>query len=156
MEVKTILWPTDLSKNSLKAAKHVVSLADKYKARVVMLYVVTDPLSLLPAWGSYPNEEHLRHFRDWELEQAKKQMEKICGEDLKGCPMLEIRVVQGDPATEILKMAEAEKADMIVITTHGRGYGELDARTPEFGRTVARVIRGAKVPIHLVNPFMEE
>ena len=29
MEVHTILWPTDLSKNSIKAAKHVESLADK-------------------------------------------------------------------------------------------------------------------------------
>lgn len=155
MEVKTILWPTDLSRNSLKATRHVVSLAEKYQARVIMLYVGTDPMTMLPAWGSYPNEEHLKHFRDWELQQAKKQMEKVCGENLKGCPMLEIKLVQGDPATEILKVAEEEKADMIVITTHGRGYGELDARTPEFGSTVAKVIRGAKVPIHLVNPFME-
>jgi hypothetical protein len=33
MEVRTILWPTDLSKNSLKAAKHVVSLADQGDSR---------------------------------------------------------------------------------------------------------------------------
>ncbi len=83
-------------------------------------------------------------------------MEKVCGEDLKACPMLEIKLVQGDPAEEILKAAEAEKADLIVITTHGRGYGVLDAKTPAFGSVVAKVIRGAKVPIHLVNPFMEE
>lgn len=154
MEVKTILWPTDLSRNSLKATRHVVSLAEKYQARIIMLYVGTDPMTMLPAWG-YPNEEHLKHFRDWELEQAKRQMEKVCGENLQGCPMLEVKLVQGDPATEILRVAEEEKADMIVITTHGRGYGELDAKTPDFGSTVAKVIRGAKVPIHLVNPFME-
>lgn len=155
MEVKTILWPTDLSKNSLKAARHVVSLADKYQARVIMLYVGTDLTAMLPYGGKYPSEEYLKHFQDWELSQAKKEMETVCGKDMKACPMLDVKLVQGDPAEEILKMADAEKADMIVITTHGRGYGELDAKTPEFGSTVAGVIRGSRVPIHLVNPFME-
>jgi nucleotide-binding universal stress UspA family protein len=155
MGVKTILWPTDLSRNSLKATRHVVSLADKYQARVIMLYVGTDPLRMFPAWGSYPNKEQLEHFREWELNQAKKEMGTVCGQDMKACPRLEVKLVHGDPAEEILKLADGEKADMIVITTHGRGYGELDAKTPEFGSTVAKVIRGAKVPIHLVNPFME-
>ncbi|MDI6853706.1 MAG: universal stress protein [Deltaproteobacteria bacterium] len=155
MEVKTILWPTDLSKNSLKAARHVVSLANKYQARVIMLYVGTDLTTMLPYGGKYPSEDYLKHFQEWELGQARKEMETVCGKDLKACPMLEVKLVQGDPAEEILKMADGEKADMIVITTHGRGYGELDAKTPDFGSTVAKVIRGAKVPIHLVNPFME-
>ncbi|RLA89597.1 MAG: hypothetical protein DRG58_04655 [Deltaproteobacteria bacterium] len=39
MEVQTILWPTDLSMNSLKATKHVISLAEKYQAEVIMLYI---------------------------------------------------------------------------------------------------------------------
>ncbi len=155
MEVKTILWPTDLSKNSLKAARHVVSLAEKYQARVIMLYVGTDLTTMLPYGGKYPSEEHLKHFQEWELSQARHEMETVCGKDMKACPMLEIKLVQGDPAEEILKVADAEKADMIVITTHGRGFGELDAKTPDFGSTVGKVIRGAKVPIHLVNPFME-
>lgn len=40
--IRTILWPTDLSKNSLKAARHEVSLAEKYQAKIIMLYVGTD------------------------------------------------------------------------------------------------------------------
>jgi hypothetical protein len=32
MEIKTILWPTDLSANSLKAGPHVVALARKHDA----------------------------------------------------------------------------------------------------------------------------
>ena len=71
MEVQTILWPTDLSKNSLKAAENVVSLADKYKARVIMLYVGTDLTAMDQAYG-YPSQEHLRHFQDWELQQGQK------------------------------------------------------------------------------------
>jgi hypothetical protein len=33
--IQTILWPTDLSRNSLKSAKHVVSLAEKYQAKIL-------------------------------------------------------------------------------------------------------------------------
>ncbi len=154
MEVKTILWPTDLSKNSLKALRHVVSLAEKYGARVVVLYVGTDLGSMLTAYG-YPNQEHLQHFREWELKHAREQMQQLCEPHLKACQALEIKLVEGDAATEILKTADEVKADMIVLTTHGRGHGELDQRTPAFGSVAAKVVRGAKVPIHIVNPFME-
>jgi hypothetical protein len=61
--IRIILWPTDLSKNSLKAAKHVVSMAEKFQAKIVMLYVGTD---LTAFWGGYahePGEHHLKHFQ---------------------------------------------------------------------------------------------
>lgn len=154
MEVKTILWPTDLSKNSLKATKHVSSLAQKYSAKVVMLYVGTDLNAMLPHYGVM-EEEHIKRFHDYELKHAKGQMETVCGPHLEGCPIVDIQVVTGDPAAEILKKADEVKADMIVLTTHGRGYGALDQRTPAFGSVAGKVIRGARVPVHIVNPFME-
>ena len=49
--IRTILWPTDLSKNSLKSVKHVVSLAEKYQAKIIMLYVATDLTSMFGGWG---------------------------------------------------------------------------------------------------------
>ncbi len=52
MEVETILWPTDLSKNSLRAARHVESLAEKYQAKVVLLYVGVDLMTYFTAYGS--------------------------------------------------------------------------------------------------------
>ena len=153
MEVQTILWPTDLSKNSLKAAENVVSLADKFKARVIMLYVGTDLTTMDQAYG-YPSQEHLRHFQDWELQQAKKQMEGLCGKDLKACPLMQIKLVQGDPADEILKAIQAEKVDMVVLTTHGRGHDDLDKKSADFGSVARKVLTLSPVPVHLVNPQM--
>ena len=72
MEIKTILWPTDLSENSLKAGNHVISLSEKYQAEVVLLYVSVDLCSFFPAYGNYPSVEHLNNFRDWELEKPEK------------------------------------------------------------------------------------
>ena len=74
MEVRTILWPTDLSKNSIKAAKHVSSLAEKYQAKVILLYVGVDLMSYFRAYGD-PSEDQVEHFQSWELKQAKKHLE---------------------------------------------------------------------------------
>mgnify|MGYP005844546349 CR=1 FL=1 len=153
MDVKTILWPTDLSRNSLKAARQVVSLADKYQARVVLLYVGTDLTTLYEGYG-HPSPEHLRHFQEWELKKAKEQMEGICSRDLKACPLLNIKLVQGDPATEILRAIDGEKADMVVLTSHGKGQEDLDQKTPEFGSVARKVLTQSPVPVVVVNPLI--
>jgi nucleotide-binding universal stress UspA family protein len=151
MEVRTILWPTDLSKNSVKAAKHVESLAEKYQAKVILLYVGVDLMSHFGAYGE-PSEEHLRRFQKWEIEHAKKNLESVCDQELKACPALEVKLVQGDAATEIIKAIKKEKADMVVITTHGRGAEEMDRISAEFGSVAKKVIANSPVPVHLVNP----
>ena len=152
MEVRTILWPTDLSKNSIKAAKHVESLAEKYQAKVVLLYVGVDLMTHFGAY-SYPSEDHLKHFQDWELQHAKKQLEVVCAKELKACPKIEMRLVQGDPAAEILKSVKDEKADMVVLTSHGRGSEGLDQKSADFGSVAKKVMANSPVPVHLVNPW---
>jgi nucleotide-binding universal stress UspA family protein len=152
MEVRTILWPTDLSKNSIKAAKHVSSLAEKYQAKVILLYVGVDLLSHFRAYGS-PSEEQLQHFQSWELKQAKKQLESVCETELKSCPNIEVKLVQGDAAGEILKEVSDAKADMVVMTSHGRGHEELDQKSADFGSVAQKVMAKSPVPVHLVNPY---
>jgi nucleotide-binding universal stress UspA family protein len=155
MEVRTILWPTDLSKNSIKAAKQVSSLAEKYQAKVILLYVGVDLLSLFPAYGNYPSEDQLEHFQNWELKQAKKHLETVCAQELKACPNIDVRLVQGDAATEILKTITDAQADLVVLTTHGRGHDELDQKSAEFGSVAKKVMANSPVPVHLVNPYMK-
>ena len=152
MEVHTILWPTDLSKNSIKAAKHVESLAEKYQAKVVLLYVAVDLMTHFGAY-SYPTPEHVKHFQDWEMQHAKKQLEAVCDKELKACPKIEMRLVQGEAAAEILKAVKKEKADMVVLTSHGRGTEELDQKSADFGSVAKKVMANSPVPVHLVNPF---
>ena len=154
MKVSTILWPTDLSKLSLKAAPHVNSLAEKYQAKVVVVYVGVDLTTMGQAYG-YPNEEHLKNFQEFELQQAKKKLEAVCQKELKACPLFEVRLVKGDPATEIVKAVKKEKADMVVLSRHGRSTDDLDAASPEFGSVARKVLASLKVPVHLVNPFQQ-
>ena len=152
MEVRTILWPTDLSKNSIKAAKHVSSLALKYDAKVILLYVGVDLMSMFPAYGT-PSGGQLEHFQQWELEQAKKHLEGVCAKELKACPNIDVRLVQGDAAVEILKTIKEAKADMVVLTSHGRGQEDLDQKSTDFGSVAKKVLANSPVPVHLVNPY---
>jgi len=152
MEVRTILWPTDLSKNSIKAAKHVSSLALKYDAKVILLYVGVDLMSMFPAYGT-PSGDQVQHFQKWELEQAKKHLEGVCAKELKACPNIDVRLVQGDAAAEILKAIKEAKADMIFTpqpakwnihsARDGKSGSEAapaspagNTRNPRIGRTV--------------------
>ena len=154
MEVRTILWPTDLSKSSLKAAPQVNSLAEKYQAKVIVMYVGVDLMNQLMSYG-YPSEEQIQNFQKWEMEQARKKLETVCQEELKACPLFNVRMVQGDAATEILKGIQEEKADMVVLSTHGRSADDVDKASPEFGSVAKKVIANSPVPVTLVNPLQK-
>jgi nucleotide-binding universal stress UspA family protein len=152
MEVRTILWPTDLSKNSIKAAKHVSSLAGKYDAKVILMYVGVDLMSHFGAYGC-PSEEQLKHFREWEIKHAREQLASVCEKDLKACPNIEVKLVQGDAAAEILKAVKDSKADMVVMTSHGLGHEDLDQKSSDFGSVAKKILSQSPVPVHLINPY---
>jgi len=152
MAYDTILWPTDLSKSSLRAVGHVRELAAVHQARVVVLYVGLDLCGYFPAYGNYPGEDQLREFHGWELEQARKKLEAVCSKELAACPNLVVRVTQGDPAGEILRAIEAEKVDLVVMTTRGRGGDAREAGAPSLGTVAAKVAAASPVPVQFVNP----
>jgi nucleotide-binding universal stress UspA family protein len=58
-----------------------------------------------------------------------------------------LSVAAGDPAYEILRMAEKFEADLIVIATHGRGGW----RHYLFGSVADKVVRQAKSPVLVVH-----
>jgi len=149
MNVKTILWPTDLSSNSLKAAKNVLSLSEKYEARIIVLYVAVDMCSYFPAYGNYPSPHVLQEFQGWEVEEAKKKLEDICDKELKACPHLTVRLVTGVAAKEIVKMAEKEKADMIVLSS--KGHGESGKTDYVLGGVAEAVVKTSPVSVHIVS-----
>ncbi len=47
----------------------------------------------------------------------------------------------------------SDKADMVVLTTHGRGAEDVDRVSAEFGSVAKKVIANSPVPVHLVNPL---
>lgn len=58
---------------------------------------------------------------------------------------------EGDPAVEILAAARDEQVSLIAMSTHGRSGVARLVR----GSVAERVLRGAQVPVLLVNPFTQ-
>jgi len=74
---------------------------------------------------------------------ARTELEKLAEEArARGVNVRQV-VVQGKPSAEIVRFAEDEKVDLIVLGTHGKGM--LDHAL--FGSTTERVIRRAPCPV---------
>jgi nucleotide-binding universal stress UspA family protein len=62
-------------------------------------------------------------------------------------PRVQLQVTSGDPATEILRIAGERGADLIVMSSHGRGaVGRL-----AFGSVADRVAHASPVPVMIVR-----
>jgi len=148
----TILWPTELSRSSLRALPQVMSLSEKYEANVIVLYVAPDLCSMFPAYGSYPSGEYVEKFQDWELEKAREELRSICEGELSGCPNLTIRLLRGDAGEKIVEAVQREGADMIVMATRGQSFDRSGQEWSDLGSVARKVAANAPVPVHLVNP----
>ncbi|MBN2464684.1 universal stress protein [candidate division WOR-3 bacterium] len=133
--------PTEATCRALKAAE---DLANTFCGEVVLVYVLPPtPLPLPPLDGTYAPpfdvvayEEELR--RDYQLSLERLRKERFSREvKVRG------RVITGDPATEIVRIAKEENVDLIVMPTHGRdGLPHVF-----FGSVAEKVVRHAECPV---------
>ncbi len=144
MEVKKILFPTDFSEGALNALPYAVDLAKSYGAKLSMLHVMYD---ISTSSGLYiPHISVDEMYKEMEA-SARKELERF-GLDLRrDMKDIEFTVLRGVPYEEILKFAEKNAVDLIVIGTHGRKG--LDRVL--FGSTAERVVRNATCPVMTVR-----
>ena len=140
MEIKKILWPTDFSSRAEKALDQVISLGEKYKAEIHVLYVIED-LAHHDEWYGAFEESHARKVSDFSMRTAQEKLNQICEKYLDGCPLYIRHVAMGDPAVEILKLVETEKMDMVVMATRG-AKGVFP-----FGSVTEKIVRNSAVPV---------
>ncbi len=144
MNIKKILFPTDISEGSAHAIPFVTDLTRHYGARLYIIHVMYD---VARATGWYvPHMSMDELYRDIEA-NAKKEIEKCCVEDLRGYKDIEYKILKGVPHEEILKFAEENAVDLIIMGTHSRKG--LDRVI--FGSTAERVVRHAPCPVLTVG-----
>lgn len=143
LKIHAILHPTDFSEQSESAFRLACALARDHKAKLLLLHVI-EPPPIAAAEGVmvFPLEED---------SQAKERLEAIRPAD----PMLRVQhlSVEGHAAEEIVRVAQAQKCDCIVLGTHGRtGLSRL-----LMGSVAEEVIRKAPCPVVTVkNPVTLE
>ena len=107
----------------------------------------------IDTWGSdyIDDVTHvvLDKFQQESSEGAEKAMDRVCKEQLQGCPNFQRKIISGEPATEILKMIESEGIDLVVMGTHGRKGLEHTI----FGSVAENVVKKSPVPVLTVNPY---
>ena len=140
MDIKKILWPTDLSPNSETALESVTSLSKKYDAEIHILYVIED-LGIHEPWYGVFDSDHKKTIHEWEEKQAVKRLEQICEEYLNECPLYIKHVAVGDPSEQILKLVSDENIDMVVMATRGRRANF------SFGSVTEKVSKNSPVPV---------
>lgn len=143
MELKRILWPTDLSGRAKHALTYVRSLTEKYGAEIHVLYVIPDIAHHRGLYGNF-EQAHIDRIYAWEKEKATERLDKICSQELEGCPLYVKHVAVGDPAQEIIKTAMNESINMVVLATRGSG-GHF-----QFGAVADKIVKHSPVPVVMV------
>ncbi len=141
MPIRTLVHPTDFSPCSARAFELACELARDSGARLVTLHVKP------PAPRDPAAEEDLSSLEDPESETFVEDVE--LGHDLRAftrsdpCLRIEKRVETGDPASEILRVADEVSADLIVMGTHGTA----ESSRALLGSVACRVLNGAHCAI---------
>lgn len=137
---RTILVPLDFSPCSLAAYAMAVSLARRYQAELLLLYVLdTRTLAAIERLGVRIPPDKLKLIRHRLRLSFRGLMESQ-----KGVKMQRL-IREGEPFTEIMRVARTEQADLIVIGTYGGRTGEVEKIF--FGSTAEKVVRAAPCPV---------
>ncbi len=136
-----ILLTLDRSPLAEKALPHAVALAQACHAALELVSVV--PLSDVQASAEYV----VYVDRDQEAAQCEEYLRRVQGRLQGEGLQVDATVRRGDVTEEILRHADERRADLIVMSTHGRsGLGRW-----VYGSIADRVLRHASVPVLLVR-----
>lgn len=136
---KRILVPMDFSRNSKLALETAAVLAKQFDARLMLLNVIPTCYGL----GGYDCIDY--GTLEGEMrENAQREFADILKRIGQTGVKAETRIVDGRPASRIVEATKDLKADLIVISTHGRtGFEHL-----VLGSTTEEVVRHA--PCHVL------
>jgi nucleotide-binding universal stress UspA family protein len=144
MKLTKIIAPTDLSKLSRAALYYAMDMALAQNAEVLVYHVISEDGdwfdkddTLNPANALVPKQrQRLAEF-----------VKENCAEYIGKVRHLEV-VEVGVPYKEIVRKAEEEKADLIVMSTHGRtGLEQV-----MLGSVTAKVVARASCPVLSIRP----
>jgi nucleotide-binding universal stress UspA family protein len=165
IQIKKILYATDLSETAVHAFYYAVSLANMYGAGMTILHVLTE----------FPGEEFITNMIDtdtWqeiknrnyseardqligkrrdraalkEVLEAFTEEAKANGED-QNFDTDEVLIKRGTPAEIIVETANELSCDLIVMGTHGHSA----ITDVLIGSTAKRVVRQSTIPVLVIR-----
>ncbi len=141
---KKILCPTDFSEPALTALKRAEELARHFSAELWVVHVVPPvPGHLAGADPPVAPSFDVPLFPQELAIYAEKVLKELVSHQVSPEVRTRDRVTTGEAASEILRIALEEHADLIVIASHGQtGWRRL-----VFGSVAEKVVRQATCPV---------
>ncbi|MBI3756822.1 MAG: universal stress protein [Deltaproteobacteria bacterium] len=140
--VKKILCPLDFSNNALAALDYAVDFARQNDGQLILLHVVDNPLA--DQYG--PTAQNFYAEVEHALEKSKQMLADAARTHAAGV-LCETIAKRGNPYEEIIDLANAQQADLIVMSTHGR----TGPQRLLIGSVAEKVVRTAPCPVLTVR-----
>jgi nucleotide-binding universal stress UspA family protein len=139
--LRKLLLATDLSEASSSATEEAFELAIRLGASLLIVSVI-DPGSLLLPGGRF------RVRVDQVRERREQLAQELVERGRRDGITVSFLVWTGDPGDMIVSAAEAERVDMVLVGSHGRGaVGRLF-----LGSVSEHVVRNAPCPVLVCRP----
>jgi nucleotide-binding universal stress UspA family protein len=139
-KITKILVPVDFPNASISVLHQAATLARRFNAQIVLLHVVTE----LSRAAGIPDPGH--ELPGWDLlsvvlQEAQKQQDPSLASELTGIT-IERLLAKGDPASAIVRAADAENVDLIMMASHGFTFDQF-----LLGSVTAKVLNKTEVPL---------
>jgi nucleotide-binding universal stress UspA family protein len=121
LNIRKILLPVDFPNPSLPVIHQAATLARHFHSEIVMLHVV-DMLAATVGW-------------------TQEMLDQSLGPELEGLAVQRM-LVKGDPAKAIVRTAEIEEVDLIMMPSHGYAFNQF-----LLGSVTAKVLHGTACPV---------
>jgi nucleotide-binding universal stress UspA family protein len=138
---RRIVAAVDFSEGTRSLVAHARAIADLAGARLDVVYVLEEPAA----------------FRLFEIDGFRTVLPRLASraevrlrdavETVPGTTPVRTFVLTGDPARALVRYAEAQRADLVFIGTHG----DAGPRARALGSVTERVMRSAPCPVFTLN-----
>ncbi|MBP1686634.1 MAG: uspa protein [Deltaproteobacteria bacterium] len=146
MAIKRILVPIDFSKDSLDALTYATQFAASFGADVTLLHVV-EPIYYAAPTDIYTANANIAALLEQQRRVAETQLGRIASSLEKKGQRVRAAIKTGAASKVIVDSAKKERADLIIMATHGRtGLAHMF-----MGSVAEKVVRSAACPVLTVR-----
>ena len=143
--IRRILHPTDFSRASGAAFKKALDLAKASKAELLVVHVLAPTVPMVG--DAYVSPEVYEDLAASARAHGKKNVDALVAKAKKAGVRAKSVLLEGVPHEQIARTARRQRADLVVMGTHGRtGLAKLF-----LGSVAGRVIAIAPSPVMTVR-----
>ena len=146
--IQKILCAVDFADFSPQVADYANTLANAFQGEIHVLYIVP---SMSQYVGLQVAPSSIENFVGEIISGAEDSMNKFIQDHFSEVPV-QGKVITGYAAEEILRYAQEQNMDLIVMGTHGRkGIDRI-----LFGSVAERVVKSSTTPVLTLRPHQSE